>query len=172
MASQGGFHVALVVWVSLQDLVLRDQTLGAFGQKHFMPKFHRGLYFSTFDEVGVRLKDGIDLLRIGNLLALEHTTARLIDHAVSKFAVVLNRFARRRDCQVVYHVLAARLPGSPEGLSGTRHDLVSNTDKGLIFTGLLALAGARRQALDFLHSPSRRPSPDRVSQPPDPAGHN
>jgi hypothetical protein len=50
--------VALVVCVSLQHLILRDQTLGAFGQKYFMPKFYRGLYFSTFDEVGVRLKDG------------------------------------------------------------------------------------------------------------------
>ena len=35
-------------------------------------------------------EDGTDLFRVGNLLSLEHTTARLIGRSVSQFTVVVD----------------------------------------------------------------------------------
>jgi len=49
-------------WVSLQQLVAGDQTLSALRQENLVAKFHRLARLAPRDQIGVSLKDGVDLL--------------------------------------------------------------------------------------------------------------
>src|SRR6476620_7048626 len=60
------------------------------------------------------LKNRIELLGRWNLLAVEHTAARLIRHTGSETTKVLNFLARLRDRQLGDHIFAARFAGLPE----------------------------------------------------------
>src|SRR5258707_3599167 len=53
-------------------------------------EFDRRLHLAALDEVRVGLKNRIELLDSWNLLAVEHTAARLINHAGSQSTKVLD----------------------------------------------------------------------------------
>jgi len=72
--------MALIARISVQNLILGNQTFGALCQKYFVAKFQRRPYLAALNEIGMRLKYGVELLRIRNLFSLEHATARLINH--------------------------------------------------------------------------------------------
>src|SRR6267142_1835585 len=61
-------HMHLVNRVSLQHLVLRNQTLRAFGEEHLVAELDGRSYLAALDQVGMGLEDGIDFLGVGNLL--------------------------------------------------------------------------------------------------------
>ena len=107
VAFEGSFDVLLVVRVSLEHFILRNQPLGTLGEKNFVAKLHRRLHLAALDEIGVGFKDGIDLFRVGNLLSFEHPTARLVDRPVSQFAVVGDLLAEFVDGHFRDLILAA-----------------------------------------------------------------
>ena len=60
----------LVGWISIQHLVLRDQASRTFREEYLMAELDGRSYLASFDQVGVGLKNRIDFLVIGNLLAI------------------------------------------------------------------------------------------------------
>src|SRR5437899_2102341 len=76
VALEGRRHVDLVGRVSLQHLVLRDQALRAFGEEDLMAELDRRTHLAAFDQVGMGLEDGIDLLAGGDLLTIGAATPR------------------------------------------------------------------------------------------------
>jgi hypothetical protein len=56
-------------------------------------------YLAALDQVGMRFEDGIYLLRGGNLFAIEHTTACLVDNARAEHAIMRDLLAQGRDVQ-------------------------------------------------------------------------
>jgi len=50
------FHVILIVRVSHQHFVLRNQALLALREKYFVAEFLRGKHLATFDQVSVGFK--------------------------------------------------------------------------------------------------------------------
>src|SRR5258705_13514703 len=81
-------HMNFVRRVSLEDLILGDQTFGAFGKEHLVAEFHGRAHLAAFDQVGMGLEDRIDLLGIGHLLAIKHAAARLINHLLAETAIM------------------------------------------------------------------------------------
>src|SRR5450755_3345380 len=82
----------------------------------------------------------IELLSSWNLLAVKHTTARLINHSNSKIAKVLDLLAKLSDSQIGDDVFATRFSGPPERRSCAFDDLPGNADQFAICRGLLLLA--------------------------------
>src|SRR6201981_958589 len=99
-----GRHKNLVGRVSLEHVILGDQSLGAFGEKHLVAEFDRRAHFAALDQVGMRLEDRIDLLCIGDLLPVEHAEAGLLDHPRSETAIMRNLVADGVDLQGRQHV--------------------------------------------------------------------
>src|ERR1700730_8722165 len=81
-------HMNLVRGVSLEHLILGDQTFGAFGEEHLVAEFHGRAHLAALDQVGLRLEDRIDFLGIGHLLAFQHATARLVDDTRAERAIM------------------------------------------------------------------------------------
>src|SRR6184192_4376595 len=153
VALEGRFHVLLVVRVSLEHFILCDQPLGTLGEKNFVAELHWRLHLAALDEIGVGFKDGIDLFRVGNLLSFEHPTARLVDHTVSQFTVVVDLLAEFADG----HILAACFAGLLHYLSCTVHHFFGHANEFAIFLGLSFLPFLGRHPLDFLHPAPRHP---------------
>jgi len=65
----------LVDRIAVQHFILRDQAARAFGEEDLVAELDRRLHFATLDQVGMGLKDRIELLGSWNLLAVEHTAA-------------------------------------------------------------------------------------------------
>jgi hypothetical protein len=74
VAFQRDNHVLFV-----QYFILRDQTARAFGEEDLVAELDRRLQLAAFDAMSMGLENRIDLLGSRNLLAIEHTAARLID---------------------------------------------------------------------------------------------
>src|ERR1700739_2302709 len=108
----------LVVGISLQDLILCDQSVRALRQEYPVTKLNWRLDLAAFDQVGMRLEDGKDLFAVGNLLIIDDATARLIDHSFSQPAVMLDLLAQFGGGHVGGHILAACLAGLPQHPSG------------------------------------------------------
>jgi hypothetical protein len=87
VAIEGRHHMGLVRRVSLQHLILRDQTLLAFGEEHLVTELDGCSHLAAFDQVGMGFEDRVDLLGAGNLLSFEHAAARLFDHLASQTAI-------------------------------------------------------------------------------------
>jgi hypothetical protein len=121
-----------------------------------MAELDRRLHLAALDEVGMGLKNRIELLGRWNLLAVEHTAARLIRHTGSETTKVLNFLARLRDRQLGDHIFAARFAGLPERCSCTVDDFLGNTDELTVCPGLTILALPCGHPLDLLHPPPRR----------------
>ena len=81
--------------ISLQDPVLRDQTLRTFGQEDFVAELDRFIDLSSLNQIGVRLKDRIDFFRSRNLLPIQDPAAGLIDDPVSQLAIVGDLLPKR-----------------------------------------------------------------------------
>src|SRR5207245_2227590 len=156
VALEGRRHVDLVGRVSLQHLVLRDQALRAFGEEDLMAELDRRTHLAAFDQVGMGLEDGIDLLAGGDLLTIEHATPRLVDDTISQPAKVLDLSAQFLDGHVCEHVLAAHLASPFERYARIPHDLLGNADEHTVCPGLLLMALPRRHALDLVHPAPRR----------------
>ncbi len=62
MTFERSLELLLVGRVAVQNLILRNQTAGAFRQKDFMTEFDRSLHLAAFDQIGVGFEDGIDFL--------------------------------------------------------------------------------------------------------------
>src|SRR5256886_7039305 len=155
VALEGRFHVLLVVRVSLEHFILCDQPLGTLGEKNFVAELHWRLHLAALDEIGVGFKDGIDLFRVGNLLSFEHPTARLVDHPVSQFAVVVDLLAEFADGHFRDQTLAACFAGLLHYLSCTVHHFFVHANEFAIFLGLSFLPFLGRHPLDFLHPAPR-----------------
>src|SRR5258708_13121771 len=87
-------HMNFIRRVSLEHLILGDQTLGAFGEEHLMAELNGCTHLAALDQVGMGLEDRIDFLGIGDLLAIEHAAARLIDHALAKTTIMRDLVAK------------------------------------------------------------------------------
>src|SRR6516164_2965479 len=112
-----------------------------------------------FNEIGMGLENRIDLLGSRNLLAIEHTAARLIDHTSPEVTKVLDLLAYLRDSQIGNHILAARFAGLPERPSCTFDDLLGNADELSVGCRLMVLALPWSHPLDLLHPTPRRSRP-------------
>ena len=53
---QRGFDVDIVGWISIEHLILSDQTAGALGKVYFVAEFHWLQDFAPLDQVRVRLE--------------------------------------------------------------------------------------------------------------------
>ena len=126
--------------ISVQHSILRDQAARAFGEEDLVAELDRRLHLAALDEVRVGLKNRIELLGSWNLLAVEYTAARLINHTVSKTTKVLDLLARLRDSQIGDYIFAARFAGSPERCSCAFDDLLGNADELSVSPGLMLLA--------------------------------
>src|SRR5258708_18970327 len=87
-----------------QHFILRDQAARAFGEEHLVTELDRRLHLAALDEVGMGFENRIELLGSWNLLAVEHTAARLIDHTGSQTTKVLDLLARFPDHHVGDHM--------------------------------------------------------------------
>lgn len=140
MTRQRNNHVLFVDGISVQYLILRDQAARAFGEEDLVTELDRRLNLAALDEVGMGLENRIELLDRWNLLAVEHTAARLIDHTGSQFTKVLDLLARLSDSQFGDHICAARFTGMPERRSCAVDNLLGNADEIAISRDLPLLA--------------------------------
>src|ERR1700752_3040524 len=142
--------------ISVQHFILRDQAACAFGEEDLVAELDRRLHLTALDEVRVGLKNRIELLDRWNLLAVEHTATRLINHPVSQATKVLDLLAHLRDRQLGEHIFAARFAGPSERRSCAFDDLFSDADELAVRPGLTILALPCSHPLDLLHPPPRR----------------
>src|ERR1700694_2611163 len=152
-------HMNVVRGVSLEHLILGDQTFGAFGEEHLVAEFHGRAHLAALDQVGLRLEDRIDFLGIGHLLAFEHAAARLVDDTRAESAIMRDLVADGVDRHGGKQVLAAHPGGVLACGSGVRHHLLGDADQRSVGRGLPrsgALALLRRHALNLVHAPPRR----------------
>src|SRR5213078_1925472 len=156
MVPKGRSHMDFVGRVSLQHLVLRDQALCAFGEKDLVAELDGRAHLASLDQVGVRFKNGINLLAVGYLFAIEHAATRLIDRTAPQLAKVLDLFAEFFDGRVGKHIPAAHLASLFERRARVPHNLFGNTDEHAVCRGLLLVALPRGHPLDRLHPTPRR----------------
>src|SRR5271166_3654421 len=78
VALQRRNHMLFVDGISVQNFILRDQAVRAFGEEDLMAELDGRLHLAALDEVRVGFENRIDLLGSWNLLAVEHAAARLI----------------------------------------------------------------------------------------------
>src|SRR3974390_3657336 len=97
----------LVRWISVQHLVLRNQALCAFGEEYLMAELDWRSHLAALDQVGGGLENGIDLLVIWYLLAIQYAATCLIDHTAPKPAKVLDLFTQLFNDHCSKHVRAA-----------------------------------------------------------------
>ena len=83
-----GYHVDLVRRISLEHVVLGDQTDSALGEKHLVAELDWCAHLAALDEVGMRLEDRIDFLCRGHLFAVEHAAACLVNHPLAEAAIM------------------------------------------------------------------------------------
>src|ERR1700674_1563472 len=163
VAFQRNNHVLFVDGISVQDFILRDQAARTFGEEDLVAEFDRHLHLAALDEVGMRLENRIKLLGSRNLLAVEHTATRLIDHTGSQATKVHDLLARLRDSQIGDQIFAARFAGLQERQSCAFDDLLGNADELSVFPGLMLLALPCGYPLDLLHPTPCRSRP--ISKP-------
>src|SRR5258708_33476214 len=108
-----------------------------YEEEDLVAELDRRLHLTALDEVGVGLKNRIELLDSWNLLAVEYTAARLINHTVSETTKVLDLLARLRDRQIGDHTFAARFTGLPERCSCAFDDFLVNPNEFAICRSLL-----------------------------------
>jgi hypothetical protein len=94
------------------------------------------------DQGGQGFEDRIDFLGIGDLLAIEHAAARLIDHTLDKTTIVCNLVAKGVNRHGGKEALAARLAGSIERGSGARYHFLGNADQFTVGRGLPRSGGS------------------------------
>src|SRR5258708_19235956 len=70
----------LVDGIPVQRFILRDQAARAFGEEDLEAELDRRLHLAALDEVGMGLKNRIDLLATWTFLAVKHTATRLTNH--------------------------------------------------------------------------------------------
>src|SRR5215472_14025128 len=94
-----------------------------------------------------------------NLLAIEHTAARLIDHTSPEVTKVLDLLACLRDSQFGDCILAARFCSSPKRRSCAFDNLLGNADELSVGPSLMFLALSCGHPLNLLHPAPRRSRP-------------
>src|SRR5436309_12069022 len=57
---QRGFHLIFIAGISIQNAVLCDETLSAFGEEHFVAEFDRLVNLAALDQIRMRLKDRVE----------------------------------------------------------------------------------------------------------------
>jgi hypothetical protein len=72
-----------------------------------------------------------------DLVAVEHTAARLIDDTGSQATKVLDLLARLRDHQIGDHIFSARFAGLSERRSCAFDDPLGNADELAVCPGLM-----------------------------------
>src|SRR5882762_1063325 len=107
-------HMNFIRRVSLEHLILGDQTFGAFGEEHLVAQLNGCAHLAALDQVGMGLEDRIDLLGIGDPLAIEHAAARLVDHTLAETAIMRDVVADIVERQPGKRVLAMHLGGLRE----------------------------------------------------------
>ena len=66
-----------------------------------MAELDRRAHLASFDQVGVRLEDRINLFGCGYLFAVEHAAARLLDHPRAEIGIMRDLLAEGLDVQSV-----------------------------------------------------------------------
>src|ERR1700730_2792294 len=145
-----------IVRVSVQHLVLCDQAVGAFSEKHFVAKLNRSQYLAALDQIRVGLKNGIELFGSGNLLSFEHPAARLIDHSIAQLTVMADLFSELTDGEMGNHIFAAHLLGLRKRASRALYHLLGDFDERPVGRGLLRPPLPHSHALNFQHPTSCR----------------
>src|ERR1700730_13159517 len=140
-----------IITVSVQHLVLCDQAVGAFSEKHFVAKLDRSQYLAALDQIRMGLKNGIDLFGSRNLLSFEHTAARLIDHSITQLTVMVDLFSELTDSEAGNRIFAARLLGLLKRASRALHHLLGDFDERPVCRGLLRPPLPHGHALNFQH---------------------
>src|SRR5208282_5577081 len=87
MTIQRRSHMVGIGRVSFQYLVVSDQALTTLCQEDLVAEFHWLARLAPLDQIGVRLKDGVDLLIGRNLLPIDHPSAGLVNDLVAQVAI-------------------------------------------------------------------------------------
>ena len=152
---EGSFDLILVRRVAIQHFVLSDQALSALGEEDFVAELDWGLHLAAFDQIGVRLKDRINFLGVGDLLSLEHAPTGLIDGLFPQSTVVVDLLAQlamamsvNSPCRAVRVCLSTRACVS--------NDLFGNRDELAVFLVLMLVTLLGGHALNLLHATPRR----------------
>lgn len=80
------------------------------------------------DQIGVGFKDGKQLLRVGNRLALQHAAAGLVDHLLSQLAIVLNLLAQGLQLGGLEDIRHTGILALVQHRAGAVHDLLGDLD--------------------------------------------
>src|SRR5207245_3302862 len=70
-------HMNFICRVSLEHLILGDQTFGAFGKEHLVAELNGRANLDALVQVGMGVEVHMDFLGIGNLFAMELASAVL-----------------------------------------------------------------------------------------------
>jgi len=105
-----------------------------------VPELDQCVHLAVLDEVGMGLENRIELLGTWNLLAVEHATARLIEHTDSLATKVLDLLVLLPDSQIGDHIFSARFAGLPVCRSCAVDDFLGNTAEFAVCPGLLLVA--------------------------------
>src|SRR5689334_11038655 len=87
MSLQRSLHLAGIGGIAVQHLVVGDQALRAFRQKHFVTELYRFARLAALDQIGVRFEDRVHFLLGGNLLSMDYSAPCLIDDPIPQLAV-------------------------------------------------------------------------------------
>jgi hypothetical protein len=105
--------VILVAGVALEYLILRNQTLCAFGDRDLVTELNWRPHLAALDQIGMWFEDRIDFPSITVGTCSRNTTACLIDHALSQPAIVADLATQLLDHQSRMQGFATHLAGMP-----------------------------------------------------------
>src|SRR6516165_11734802 len=88
MPLERSLHLAGISRIAVQHLIVGDQALCTFRQKHFVTELYRFAHLAALDEIGVGFEDRVHLLLGGHLLSVYDSAPGLIDDSVSQLAVL------------------------------------------------------------------------------------
>ncbi len=152
---QRGPYMSLVRRITIQDVVLGDQTDRTFREEDLVAELDRLLSLAPLDAVRVGLEDREDLVFVGNLLALEHSAAGLIDDAIGEAAVMLELLAEGFDQDGALSIGAAHPLGILDDLPSSLDNPAGELDQLAVLGNLLIVPLPGSQPLKLLHTPSR-----------------
>jgi hypothetical protein len=152
---QGRFHVGVIRWIAIDYTVLSNEPLATFRDENLVAEFNRFQNLATFDQVGVNFKDRKELLFVGNLLSLDHSPTSLIDHPVSKAAIVIDFLANRVNCNIGHQIDAANSFRFLENDTRVFYYLAGCAYEFTILRNQLSVPLSCRHSLSFLHPAPR-----------------
>lgn len=133
----------LIGSITLQDAVLRDQTVGSFSKKNLVAELDGFLHFPSLDQIGMGFKDRVDLFLGRNLLSFEHAPAALIHNPAGKLAVVIDLSSKLGNDNLLDQIDRVLILCLFEHLSGMVEDLLGDFNELAIFPLLLGVLSTK-----------------------------